>query len=129
MPWSSWDEREGELSARDRLIAILAFKIGTNQSLTEQESVVQLCELPDDDVFAVLKMVALFNYWQQLTDALIKVPDPADAAPVAQLPLDPSPYFHEGNPPPTNKAKTRESHELSRGGFVPNRQNGFGPHH
>lgn len=68
--WHSWNEQEGELSARERLIAILAFKIGANVSLTQDESVAQLYSLPDEDIFAVLKMVELFNYWQQLTSAL-----------------------------------------------------------
>jgi alkylhydroperoxidase family enzyme len=70
MSWNSWNEEEGELTARERLIAILAFKIAMNVSLTQEDSVAQLSQLPDEDVFDVLKMVALFTYWQQLTDSL-----------------------------------------------------------
>ena len=74
MTWNSWSEEEGELTARERLIAILAFKIGMNFSLTQEESVAQLSQLPDEDVFDVLKMVALFTYWQRLTNSLVSEP-------------------------------------------------------
>jgi hypothetical protein len=65
MPRNSWNE-EGELSLREQLIATLAFKLNANISLTDEESVAQQQQLRDEDVFAVIKMAAVFSYWQEL---------------------------------------------------------------
>ena len=102
MQWVTWYE-EGELSPRERLAAAVAFKIGTNLSLTQAESVAQLDELPDEDILTVLKMVALFQYWQQLFGEFDGKSAEASKPLPCQPPFDPSPYFHEGNPPATSK--------------------------
>ena len=102
MQWVTWYE-EGELSARERLAAAVAFKIATNVSLMQAESVAQLDELPDEDILTVLKMVALFQYWQQLFVEFGGIPAAASKSSPCQPPFDPSPYFHEGNPPASSK--------------------------
>lgn len=126
MQWSSWSEQEGELSARERRIIDVAFKISNNLSLKETESVEQLVELPDEDVFAVIKAVALFTYWQQLVDAHAQTSKATlrnegnssvfDTPPNRQS-VDPSPYFYEGNPPSSPKAKPSERLVSNRNGF------------
>lgn len=119
MQWSSWSEQEGELSARERRIVNIAFKISNNLSLAAAESVDQLTELPDEDVFAVIKMVALLTYWQELVDAHSGTPPAIDKDADAALgetahepqTFVPTPYFYEGNPPPPTRAKPRERYD------------------
>lgn len=96
--------QSGELSARERAIADLAIKISTSNAFTNGARAEYLREsnLQEEDIHEVIRVAALFNYWQQ--QRVPAPPPPAEVFSSANF-EEALPYYFEGTYPPTDGSR------------------------